>query len=69
MSKASSPGIVLATGNIGTKIHIDRETGMFVSADGGWTWHGVSVSTKVNNEIKLTMKSYQNTLFHIGSKH
>ena len=29
---------------------------MFVSADGGWTWHGVSVSTKINREIKLTMK-------------
>lgn len=42
LSKPSAPGIVIATGNTGTKLHVDSSAGMYVSTDGGWSWHRVS---------------------------
>ncbi|XP_053408510.1 sortilin-related receptor-like isoform X2 [Mercenaria mercenaria] len=41
LSKASAPGLILATGNYGSKITVGESAGVFLSGDAGFTWHQV----------------------------
>ncbi|KAL4229272.1 Sortilin-related receptor [Mactra antiquata] len=39
LSKESAPGIIIATGNTGNRVHVDRMAGVYLSSDAGYTWH------------------------------
>ena len=41
LSRASAPGLLIATGNVGNHIHIDKDVGIYVSSNAGYNWHQV----------------------------
>ena len=68
MSKKSAPWLILATGNLGNKIHVDETAGIYISTDAGWSWRHVSMmgsymSTDAGRSLRhVSMKgSYMST--------
>lgn len=41
LSRKSAPGLIIATGNTGPKLHIDMSVGIYISANAGYTWRQV----------------------------
>lgn len=53
LAEAKAPGILMAHGNIGTKLQ-DGPMSVFISRDGGWTWTQVSVSSSATGSVTWT---------------
>ena len=51
VSRKSAPGLILATGNMGNKIHVDETAGIYMSTDAGWSWRHVSWKEKLYSTL------------------
>ena len=56
LSKKSAPGLIIATGNTGDRVHLDETAGIYLSADAGWSWSHVSYHINSLTTKKQTTK-------------
>ncbi|KAH3868410.1 hypothetical protein DPMN_031557, partial [Dreissena polymorpha] len=49
VSSDSAPGIIIGSGNVGSKIHVDESVGIFLSTDAGFSWNQVLLGKHLFN--------------------